>query len=433
MRVKTQQSRLSIDAARQDHHGHRSRSGLLGGLDAREFLSRYWQKRPLLVRNALPGFAGIADRDALFRLAGRDDVESRLVQRQRGRWSLVHGPVGMTQLRRMPVRDWTLLVQGVNHHVAAADRLLRSFAFIPHARLDDVMVSYAVPGGGVGPHLDSYDVFLLQSGGSRIWRIGRPRTDAARVLVQCAPLKLLKHFEPEAEYLLEPGDMLYLPPGWAHDGVALEAGMTCSVGFRAPARRELVSEFLTRFAERIEIDGLYGDAGLKPQRHPGEVPPGMIRLTQELLARTRFTRSAVADFLGEYLSEPKAQIVFDAPSPSLPLGAFARAVRARGVRLDPRSIMLFQSGTYYLNGERTVSPRGLNAMLRRLANQRYLPATSIGENACALLHNWYLAGWLHPGQNGDEVDLKGVQASRIAGSSRTARNPSTRVRRSRSR
>lgn len=425
--MKTQQARPIIDAARQGHHG------LLGGLNAREFLSRYWQKRPLLVRRALPGFEGIADRDALFRLAGRDDVESRLVQKRRGRWSLVHGPFRAAQLRRMPVRDWTLLVQGVNHHVAAADRLLRSFAFIPHARLDDVMVSYAVPGGGVGPHLDSYDVFLLQSGGSRTWRIGRPRTNAERELVQGAPLKLLKHFSPEAEYLLEPGDMLYLPPGWAHDGVALEAGMTCSVGFRAPARRELVSEFLTRFAERIELDGLYGDAGLKPQRHPGEVPADMIRLTQELLARTRFTRSAVADFLGEYLSEPKAQVVFDPPARPLPPGAFARAIRAKGLRLDPRSLFLFRSGLFYVNGERAAPHRSLHATLKRLADQRSLPPTPLGQGTCALLHDWYLAGWLHTGQNGDEDNAKRLPASRIAGNSRTVRNPSTRVRRSRSR
>lgn len=430
MRVKTQQNRPSIDAARQ---GRRGRHSLLGGLDPREFLTRYWQKRPLLVRNALPGFAGIADRDALFRLAGRDDVESRLVQRQRGRWSLVHGPVGANQLRRMPVRDWTLLVQGVNHHVAAADRLLRSFAFIPHARLDDVMVSYAVPGGGVGPHLDSYDVFLLQSGGSRIWRIGRPRTEAERELVQGVPLKLLKHFSPEAEYLLEPGDMLYLPPGWAHDGVALEAGMTCSVGFRAPARRELVSEFLTRFAERIDIDGLYGDAGLMPQKHPGEVPAGMIRLTQELLARMRYTRSAVADFLGEYLSEPKAQIVFDPPARPLPPGAFAQAIRAKGLRLDPRSILLFQSGFFYVNGERAAPPRSLHATLRRLADQRSLSPTQLAQSACALLHDWYLAGWLHPGQNGDEGNRKRVRASRIARNTQPARKLPSRAPRSRSR
>jgi 50S ribosomal protein L16 3-hydroxylase len=394
VRVKTQHEETP-----PSHAADRRRHGLLGKVGVQGFLSRYWQKRPLLVRSAIPGFEGIADRDALFRLAGRDDVESRLVQKRRERWSLVHGPISASQLRRMPVRNWTLLVQGVNHHVPAADRLLRSFSFIPYARLDDIMVSYAAPGGGVGPHLDSYDVFLLQSGGARIWRIGRPRSAAGRELVPGAPLKQLKHFTPEAEYLLEPGDMLYLPPGWAHDGVALEAGMTCSVGFRAPSRRELVAEFLTRFAERLDIDGLYGDPGLKRTRHPAEVPAEMIRATEDLLARTRFSRAAVADFLGEYLSEPKAQVIFDPPQRALPLEAFARTIRRVGVRLDPRSILLFQAGHFYLNGERTDPTRGTRATLLHLAGERSLPASPFSDGVAALLHGWYLAGWLHTGQN----------------------------------
>lgn len=421
--MKAQQESPRLKKARQPRS-----SGLLGPLSEREFLARHWQRQPLLVRQALPGFSGIADRDTLFRLANRDDVESRLVQKRGARWSLVHGPIGAAQLRRMPVRDWTLLVQGVNHHVPAADRLLRSFGFIPHARLDDIMVSYAAPGGGVGPHLDSYDVFLLQSGGSRVWRIGRPRTEAERECIPGAPLKVLKHFSPEAEYLLEPGDMLYLPPGWAHDGVALEAGMTCSVGFRAPARRELVAEFLTRFAERIEIDGLYGDAGLKPPRHAAEVPAGMIRATQDLLARTRFSRSAIADFLGEYLSEPKAQIVFDPPPRSLGARAFAQAVRRHGARLDPRSIMLFQSGRFYLNGECAIPARGAMAMLKRLAGERSLPPSRFGDSATELLHGWYLAGWLQCGQNPPGERPQSARASSTAGKQPAVRKNKGRTR-----
>src|ERR1700674_4101511 len=190
--------------------------GLLGGLSASVFLRKYWQKKPLLVRQAVRGFQGLLSRAELFALAGRDDVESRLVSHARGRWTLAQGPFRAADLKSLPARDWTLLVQGVNLHVAAADALLRRFAFIPYARLDDVMVSYATPGGGVGPHVDSYDVFLLQGEGRRRWRVWLPNGSFHK------------------QFFVEKGDLLYLPPGWRHDGVALEPCYTYSIGFRAP-------------------------------------------------------------------------------------------------------------------------------------------------------------------------------------------------------
>jgi 50S ribosomal protein L16 3-hydroxylase len=192
---------------------------LLGGRTPAAFLARYWQKEPLLLRQAVPAFTGVLDRDALFALARRDDVESRLVQRMRGRYTLHHGPFRRAALERLPARDWTLLVQGVDRHVDAADAMLRRFAFIPFARLDDVMVSYAAPGGGVGPHFDSYDVFLLQAAGRRRWRYGRQADLTVR---RGAPLALLRRFTPEHDATLEPGDMLYVPPGVAHEGASAE-------------------------------------------------------------------------------------------------------------------------------------------------------------------------------------------------------------------
>ena len=194
----------------------------LGGLPARIFLHRHWQKRPLLVRGALPGWRVLTKR-ALFALSGRDDVESRLVERLGERWSVTHGPIVRSRLARARLRGWTLLVQGVNLHLPAADRLLRRFDFLPQARLDDVMVSYAAPGGGVGPHCDSYDVFLLQGPGRRIWRFSRPKDYS---LVPGAPLKLIKDFDAEEELLVEPGDLLYLPPGWGHEGIVLDPCIT---------------------------------------------------------------------------------------------------------------------------------------------------------------------------------------------------------------
>ncbi|MEO5700409.1 MAG: cupin domain-containing protein, partial [Casimicrobiaceae bacterium] len=192
---------------------------LLGGISAAAFLRRHWQKAAHLARAAIPGFAGVLDRDALFALAARDDVESRLVQRTGARWSLAHGPFAVRTLRALPARNWTLLVQGVNLHVPAADALLRRFRFVPYARLDDLMVSYAAPGGGVGPHVDAYDVFLLQGFGRRRWRYGRQDDQAFRPGL---PLRVLRRFKPTEDAILAPGDMLYLPPAYAHDGVALE-------------------------------------------------------------------------------------------------------------------------------------------------------------------------------------------------------------------
>ncbi len=387
--------------------------GMLGGLTRRQFLERFWQKRPLLVRQALPDFSGVTDRAGLFRLASLRSVESRLVHRAGSRWTMVQGPQTAARLRRMPARDWTLLVQGANLHLPAADRLLRRFDFIPRARLDDVMVSYAAPGGGVGPHIDSYDVFLLQAGGSRIWRLARPRSGADRALIEDAPLKLLRRFAPDEELLLDPGDMLYLPPGWAHDGIAGTAGMTCSIGFRAPTHRELVSEFLLRQADRIAaheaMDALYADPGLRLQRHSARIPPAMIALTHQLLRRQQFTRDDVSGFLGEYLSEPKATVAFDPPHSALTPSRFDQQLRRTGVRLDRRTLMLFEGGGIYINGVPFAPAAATVRPLRLLADARSLPPRRNSAPMLKLLHSWYVSGWLHPGCD-DPAETPGRRA-----------------------
>ena len=367
---------------------------LLGGKTVAQFLSRNWQKRPLLVRKAIPDFKAVAQADELFRLATDDAVESRLVSRRRSAWSVAHGPFRTSDFRRMPAADWTLLVQGLNLHNTAADRLLRQFSFIPYARLDDVMASYAVQGGGVGPHTDSYDVFLVQGLGQRLWRIGRARNTE---LVPGIELRILKHFEPEEEYLLECGDLLYLPPGWAHDGIALDDCLTYSIGFRAPARRELAAEFLTRYAERLDIPGLYRDPDLRTQSQPSAIPAAMVERTAELLSTIRFTRQDVSRFLGEYLSEPKPRIVFTRPRTPIAPARFRDGMRTRGARLDPGTLMLQSDGALFVNGENISFTRLQKARLLELANRRCLPPGRHAEALCRLLHDWYIAGWLHLG------------------------------------
>jgi len=327
---------------------------LFGKLSPREFLRRHWQKRPLLVRRALPGFAGVIDKRSLAALALRDDVESRIVVRRGRRWETAHGPFENVKIKKT---NWTLLVSGVNLHVAAAEELLRRFSFIPQARLDDVMVSYAVPGGGVGPHVDSYDVFLLQGAGRRRWRVLG------------------------TEYVCEAGDLLYLPPGVEHDGVALEECTTCSIGFRAPRGAELGAAFLDWLHERGLPDAQYRDPGLAPVVHPARLPPEMIAFAFGILRKIRFSRTDAADFLGRYLSAPKPYVVF---KPS--------AGRGAEVELDPKTQLLYCGARFFINGE-SFTVRHPQAM-RELADRRRISAARLAPLA-ELVAEWRKAGYLH--------------------------------------
>ncbi len=368
---------------------------LLGGRSAEAFLSQYWQKHPLLVRKAIPGFKGLVQAPELLALAARDDIESRLVSRRRGAWQLRHGPVSRADLTRLPQKNWTLLVHGLNLVLPEADALLRRFRFLPYARLDDVMVSHAVTGGGVGPHQDSYDAFLLQGPGRRRWEISRPRPwrfDAT------APLRILRGFRPEHSWVLDPGDMLYLPPGWGHDGVALEPCQTYSIGFRAPSDQELAREFLAHLQERIERHGSYRDPQLAPPRHAAEIPAGMVRHSAAVAAGIRWRARDVARFLGEYLTSPKPQVVFARPRRPAAPARFAALSRRRGVRLDLRTQLLFRGADFFVNGERAVVPARARSALLRLADERALPPGPLPRALLAVLHAWYLSGWVRVGE-----------------------------------
>ena len=367
----------------------------LGGLDVKRFLSQFWQTKPLLVRNAIPDFKGMVQQPELFALATRDDVESRLVWRRRGAWHMRHGPFSRGELARLPKSKWTLLVQGLNLELPAADALLRCFRFLPYSRLDDVMVSYATPGGGVGPHFDSYDVFLLQGPGRRTWGVSK---QPDRELDPTAPLKVLRNFRPEAEWLLEAGDMLYLPPGWAHNGVALEPCYTYSIGLRAPSYQETAREFLAFMQDRVAFDGLYTDRGLKPARHAAEIPEPMVQQAAAVARRIRWHRHDLANFLGEFLSTPKPQVVFSRPRrPRSPV-RFISLCRSRGLRLDLRTKMLFRGRDFFINGERVQPSKRLWSWLVRLADARTLPAgRRMPVQLLRLLHGWHLAGWIRIG------------------------------------
>ncbi len=369
---------------------------LLGSLTPARFLSQYWQKKPLLVRQAIPAFAGIVQSSELFRLAACENVESKLFMRRGAHWSMHDGPHPRTAFARLPRTRWTLLVHGLNLHVPAADALLRRFAFIPYARLDDVLVSYATDGGGVGPHFDPYDVFLLQGEGRRRWRVGTQRD---RTLDPRAPHRVLAGFRPEHEWVLEPGDMLYLPPGCAHEGTAIGACTTYSIGFRAPSAQELGTAFLDYLGDNLRLKGMYDDPELRAQRHAAAIPPGMARRVEHMLRPVRFRRTDVRRFLGEYLSAPKPQIVFCAPRAPLGGRRFETAAHRRGMRLDPRTLLLFDDARIYVNGEAIAVPVPQRAPLRALADRRtFAPGAKLPQALCSLLHRWYLHGWLLIGE-----------------------------------
>jgi len=316
------------------------------------------------VRGAAPRFSGVLAPHQLFTLARRDDVESRTVERKGRRWQTSHGPFAEVRSKK---RDWSILVSGVNLHHAKADALLRRFSFIPQARLDDVMVSYATPGGGVGPHVDSYDVFLLQGAGRRRWTI----TGDGKTSVHTA----------------HPGDLIYLPPGWRHDGVALDTCVTYSIGFRAPAGAELGAAFLDWLHERGLPDARYRDPRLAPARHAARIPAAMIGFAAHALDRIRWTRADAARFLGEYLSMPKPHVVFRPP---------ASNKRPGTVRLDPKTQLLYSASHFFINGEAFTVPARAAPALRALADARALDAAALARAGLTrLISEWLRRGYAH--------------------------------------
>jgi 50S ribosomal protein L16 3-hydroxylase len=367
---------------------------LLGGISPDDFMKQYWQKKPLLVRQAIPDFKPLLDRAALFELADREDGQSRLVIQKPGEtpaWQFKQGPFERRQLPALKRPGWTVLVQGVDLQDDAVHALMNQFRFVPDARLDDVMISYATDGGGVGPHFDSYDVFLLQAQGRRRWRIGAQKD---LTLQPDVPLKILANFEPDEEFVLEPGDMLYLPLLHAHDGIAMGECMTYSIGFRSPSRGELARELLQRLAEDAEDtvgSDVYRDPTQVATAQPGEIPAALLDFARSALQDALKDPLALGRALGEYMTEPKPDVWFETFDT-------AEAPTDGSVRLDRRSKMMFDAQHIFINGE-SFNAAGLDAtLMRRLSNERTLKPQDLAQasvEARALLQEWNEAGWLH--------------------------------------
>lgn len=364
----------------------------LGPLTVQQFMRRVWQRQPYLIRSAFaPDFSHLRAAD-LLRLAQRPDVESRLITHFKNTWRLHHGPLQRSALPLKQPRNWTVLIQGLDQIDPKIHTLLQRFRFIADARLDDVMASYAVPEGSVGPHTDSYDVFLIQAHGQRRWRISQQRDTRC---LENVPLKLLAQFKPSQEWVLGPGDMLYLPPGVAHEGVASSECITLSVGFRTPNWAQLAEPWLDKIAERLTQEKPYSDAGAAPTRAPACVPQTLINETLAGWKKIKPSLSDAREALLEYLTEPKPSVIFKPRARPVGQQRFAQALAAYGIELDARTRMLYSGHEVAINGERLKLRAQDLTTLRELANTRTLrvPEGKLSAPALDWLYDAYQCGW----------------------------------------
>jgi 50S ribosomal protein L16 3-hydroxylase len=380
---------------------------LLGGISPKSFMKSYWHKRPLLVRGAIPAFElakqmgeslnSAISPEELFKIAGKDVVESRLIKAKP--WSFSDGPFKKTSIPALDLPDWTLLLQGMEARHPAAAKVLSWFRFIPDARLDDLMISIAGPGGGVGPHFDSYDVFLIQMSGRRRWRISEQKDLTLNTEL---PLKILQLFKAEQEWDLEPGDMLYLPPHVAHDGISLDAGcQTWSVGFRAQSYKELLQEGLWRLAESLEdipeLEKHFADPKQAATSSAEQLPEEIIRQVAQKLKDLKLDR--VATFLpgiAAYLSEPKPQAFFAGPTQEYSPEEFKRSLKTQALRPHPQTRLLALGKTIYCNGEDMTSGQtaSIQKAWRSLAASKQVQGNLGGAPAESSLFEAFEAGWL---------------------------------------
>lgn len=364
----------------------------LGGITAQQFLTEYWQKKPLLIRDAFPGFTGFLSPDELAGLACAEEIQSRLVTEKRGQWQLRHGPFSDDDFAKLPKTKWSLLVQGINNVIPEASHLLHEFNFIPYARLDDIMVSYAPKNGGIGPHFDSYDVFLLQGTGHKRWQISAQHDVT---LIPDAPLRILQDFKPEEEWVVGPGDLLYLPPKYAHYGIALDDCITYSIGFRAPSAQEMATQFLVYLQDQIQLEGMYQDPDLNVPKHPAEISNKMIKQVTGMLNQIKWNQNDIIQFLGQYLSEPKQHIFFDQPDHPLSQNRFSTRYASRGIHLALQSQLLFKGDSLFMNGEEfQVNQATLNILTKLADNRQLLAGEPLVKEALPLLYQWYLSGYI---------------------------------------
>ena len=380
---------------------------LFGGISPDQFMKRYWHKKPLLVRGAIPAF-GLSIKqnevlgspisfEELVQFADQEEVESRLIQSKP--WRFDHGPFQKKFIPTTDKPDWTLLLQGMEVHHPAAAKILSWFRFIPDARLDDLMISVAGIGGGVGPHFDSYDVFLIQMSGRRQWRISEQKDLSLNPKL---PLKILQKFQCEQEWVLEPGDMLYLPPHVAHDGIALDSGcQTWSVGFRSPSYKELLQEGLWRLAESLEeipdLEKKFADPKQVATACAEQLPEELIKQLKRQLERLQLNRiDTLLPGITAYLSEPKQQAFFNAPKNPLSPSKFLKKLAIAALVPNPQTRILSLGNEVFCNGDNMSKNQSVavNSAWGELSANKRLQTQRLKSIDKTSLYEAYLAGWL---------------------------------------
>ncbi|PJX22502.1 cupin [Advenella sp. S44] len=381
---------------------------LLGGRSPTEFMRTYWQKKPLLIRQAIANFTSPVPAAGLKKLAKRDDVEARLIWQENDEWNMESGP--FARFPKIAEPNWSLLVQSVDLHDDTTAALMQQFRFVPDARLDDIMISLASRHGGVGPHFDSYDVFLLQGKGQRRWRISRQKDLS---LVPDIPCKILQHFEPEEEFVLEPGDMLYLPPHIAHDGISLsDECITVSIGFRAPPLAVLARGLLEVAADQLsarsglgfgpystptlpgpDLSGMFRDKGLPATTQPAALPDELVHSALAAVQKIAFDERMATRFLGCWLTEPNSLTVFPISQDMIDIDDVLE--RQGSLALDRRSRMMYRGADLFINGEALETKT--NATFKKLADVRVLSTADLKKasaDTLTLLQEWLDDGWM---------------------------------------
>lgn len=365
----------------------------LGDLTPEQFLAEYWQKKPLLIRQAIPGFVSPLSSDELAGLACEPEVESRLILEKDGDypWQLQHGPFGEDEFEDLPESHWTLLVQEVNRHVPAVADLMDRFRFVPDWRLDDVMISYAAPQGTVGAHIDSYDVFLLQGMGRRRWEIGEKLDDPEHL--PDLDVRILKDFRKTSEWVLEPGDMLYLPPGIPHHGVALDPSLTLSIGFLAPSRLELQKSWIEFYLATTGGDSRYADPDLERPEHPGEIRADALDRVTEMLQAVPPDRERMGIWFGRFITMGKPGPQVEPAEPAWELAEWQETLReVGGIRRNEIVRWAWLGDNLFVNGEAFPAPPGA---ARAITAERVLTAEAAGRLDPQLLLELTNQGYLY--------------------------------------
>jgi len=348
---------------------------ILGKISNDVFLKKYWQKKPLLIRDAIKNFKSPITEKDLFRIAQNENAISRLIEFKRGIWQVKYGPFKKLDLPKKINTPWTILVQNMNHHLPFAESFLNLFKFIPYARLDDLMVSFATKKGSVGPHFDSYDVFLFQAKGEREWKISEQKKFS---LDKKSAIKIITNFKVKNTWVLKPGDLLYLPPNVGHWGVSQSDDcLTYSIGFRASGTFEIQSKFLDFIQDNLitNKNDLYRDPNLNLQKNPAEINSNMIKKIQRIVNQLRWNTNSINNFIGQLLTEPIEGAVFET-SKSMTAEVFIKDLIKKPLKLNPKTRMLFIKNNFFINGELIEADKKSIMYLKQLANDREISIKS---------------------------------------------------------